>query len=54
MADPANPPSGCYFHPRCRYAMDRCKSDTPELVEVRSDHYVSCHRATELSLAGVA
>jgi len=54
VADPANPPSGCYFHPRCRYATDVCSQETPELREVEPAHYVSCHRAEELSLAGVA
>jgi peptide/nickel transport system ATP-binding protein len=54
VADPANPPSGCYFHPRCRYAVERCKSETPQLVEVEPNHYASCHRARELTLAGVS
>jgi peptide/nickel transport system ATP-binding protein len=53
VANPANPPSGCYFHPRCRYAVDRCKATEPHLREVRTDHYASCHRAEELSLLGV-
>jgi oligopeptide/dipeptide ABC transporter ATP-binding protein len=53
VADPANPPSGCYFHPRCRYAVDRCRIDTPQLEEVAANHWVSCHRARELSLNGV-
>jgi peptide/nickel transport system ATP-binding protein len=53
VADPANPPSGCYFHPRCRYAVDRCKMEEPELRELQPDHFVSCHRAEELSLTGV-
>jgi peptide/nickel transport system ATP-binding protein len=53
VADPANPPSGCYFHPRCRYTTDICKTTGPQLREVRPDHYVSCHRAEELTLAGV-
>ncbi|MEZ4860531.1 MAG: ABC transporter ATP-binding protein [Caldilineaceae bacterium] len=53
VADPAHPPSGCYFHPRCRYAVDRCKIETPQLLELEPNHYVSCHRAQELSLAGV-
>ena len=53
VADPANPPSGCYFHPRCRYAVDVCKQEEPQLRELRDDHYVSCHRAEELSLVGV-
>ena len=53
VADPANPPKGCYFNPRCRYAADICRQETPQLREVRPDHFVSCHRAEELSLAGV-
>jgi len=53
VANPANPPSGCYFHPRCRYAVDCCKTTGPDLREARPDHYVSCHRAEELSLLGV-
>jgi peptide/nickel transport system ATP-binding protein len=53
IADPANPPSGCYFHPRCPYAVERCKTEPPPLRELRQDHFVSCHRAEELSLVGV-
>ncbi|MBN1248188.1 MAG: ATP-binding cassette domain-containing protein [Anaerolineae bacterium] len=53
VADPANPPSGCYFHPRCRYAKDVCSVETPVLRELKPGHYVSCHRAEELSLLGV-
>jgi peptide/nickel transport system ATP-binding protein len=54
VANPSNPPSGCYFHPRCRYAVDCCKTTGPELHEVRTGHYGSCLRAEELSLQGVA
>jgi len=53
VADPANPPSGCYFHPRCRYAQERCKVEEPTLREISPEHFVSCHRAEELSLRGV-
>ncbi len=53
VADPANPPSGCYFHPRCRYAVERCKSETPHLQATSAGHLVSCHRAEELTLIGV-
>jgi peptide/nickel transport system ATP-binding protein len=53
VADPANPPSGCYFHPRCRYKVDRCVSETPVLREIAPAHFVSCHRAEELRLTGV-
>jgi len=53
VADPAHPPAGCYFHPRCRYAVERCKHETPALIELEPNHYVSCHRAAELTLVGV-
>ncbi len=57
VADPANPPRGCYFHPRCRYAEDRCKTETPALRAVGQvgnlSHFAACHRAEELNLRGV-
>ena len=53
VADPSNPPSGCYFHPRCRYAEDRCSQETPELREVSDGHFVACHFAEDLTLRGV-
>jgi peptide/nickel transport system ATP-binding protein len=53
VADPANPPKGCYFHPRCRYAVDRCRTEPPPLAEVAPNHAVRCHRAKELNLLGI-
>jgi peptide/nickel transport system ATP-binding protein len=53
VADPANPPSGCYFHPRCRYAVGACRTETPQLREIQPGHFVSCHRAADLSLKGI-
>ncbi len=53
VADPANPPAGCYFHPRCRYAADPCRTVTPQLAELQPGHFVSCHRAAELTLKGI-
>jgi oligopeptide/dipeptide ABC transporter ATP-binding protein len=53
VPSPANPPPGCVFHPRCRYAQDPCRVQTPQLVEARPGHYASCHFATELSLQGI-
>ena len=53
VASPANPPSGCYFHPRCRYVKEICKTDVPPLVEVSPEHYSACHFANELKLRGV-
>ncbi len=54
VASPANPPSGCYFHPRCTYCIDRCKTEAPVYREITPGHYVACHRADELNLAGMA
>ena len=53
VADPANPPSGCYFHPRCRYAKDVCVAEQPRLREITPDHWAACHFAEDLSLRGV-
>ncbi len=53
VPSPANPPSGCKFHPRCRYTQERCKQEVPEWRELTEDHWVACHRATELTLAGI-
>ena len=53
VADPAHPPSGCYFHPRCRHAIDICSQETPHLEEIEPGHFVSCHRAQEIELVGV-
>ena len=53
VADPANPPSGCYFHPRCRYKIDRCVTEAPVLREISPAHFVNCHRAEEQQLTGV-
>jgi peptide/nickel transport system ATP-binding protein len=54
VADPSNPPPGCYFHPRCAYAVERCKEEAPVLRELRPGHSVSCHRADELELVGIS
>jgi peptide/nickel transport system ATP-binding protein len=53
VADPSNPPSGCYFHPRCRYATDICKEKLPEFRELAPDHFAACHLAEDLKLQGV-
>ncbi len=53
VADPANPPPGCYFHPRCQYAAAECRTETPVLREIVPGHFVSCHRAAELTLKGI-
>jgi oligopeptide/dipeptide ABC transporter ATP-binding protein len=53
VPSPANPPAGCKFHPRCRYAQNICKEDEPELREVKAGHFAACHFADELQLIGV-
>lgn len=53
VANPANPPSGCYFHPRCLYATEECRKETPQWREVAPEHYVACHHADQLQLKGM-
>jgi peptide/nickel transport system ATP-binding protein len=53
VANPAAPPSGCYFHPRCPHAVDVCRTESPAWREITPAHFVACHRADELQLAGV-
>ena len=43
VPSPINPPSGCRFHPRCPFAMDRCSVEEPVQKDVGSGHMVSCH-----------
>jgi oligopeptide/dipeptide ABC transporter ATP-binding protein len=43
VASPINPPSGCRFHTRCPYVMDRCRSEEPALQEITLGHRVACH-----------
>lgn len=53
VPNPANPPSGCYFHPRCPYAKDICSSEKPVYRNIGDDHFVACHFADELELKGI-
>jgi peptide/nickel transport system ATP-binding protein len=52
VADPSHPPPGCYFHPRCRYAQERCSQEAPALRDIGGEHFVACHFAETLSLRG--
>ncbi len=54
VANPADPPSGCLFHPRCQYAQDRCRHEAPPLEEIAPGHFAACHYARDLELTGVA
>jgi peptide/nickel transport system ATP-binding protein len=53
VANPAAPPSGCYFHPRCPHAIEPCRTQAPPWEELSPGHFASCHRARELRLEGV-
>ena len=44
------PPSGCRFHPRCEYAIEKCAEKIPELIEIEPGHKVACFRALEINL----
>lgn len=58
VADPANVPPGCAFHPRCRYVQEICRTVQPELVDLatpgEAPHFAACHFAGELDLQGVS
>ena len=54
VPNPAAPPAGCVFHPRCRYAEDICKEERPELEDLGNGHLCRCHFAKELDLMGIA
>ncbi|MFB0958006.1 oligopeptide/dipeptide ABC transporter ATP-binding protein [Proteiniclasticum sp. QWL-01] len=43
IPSPINPPAGCKFHTRCQFAQERCKTEVPELREIRPNHMVACH-----------
>jgi peptide/nickel transport system ATP-binding protein len=53
VPSPANPPTGCYFHPRCPYVQPICSNEEPPLLEVEPNHWSACHFADTLSLRGV-
>ena len=54
VANPADPPSGCHFHPRCPFAEDICRVTEPRLKNVGPTHLASCHFTSELKLDGAA
>ncbi len=53
VPSPANPPPGCYFHPRCAYAQEICRTERPPLRNIGDEHWVACHFAEELTLKGI-
>lgn len=53
VPSPVNPPPGCNFHPRCRYAKEICKTEVPIYQDLNNKHFVTCHFAGTLSLKPV-
>lgn len=53
VGNAANLPSGCCFHPRCKYACEECKTKIPDLRELVPGHFVACHRVEDLKLDGI-
>jgi peptide/nickel transport system ATP-binding protein/oligopeptide transport system ATP-binding protein len=48
IPSPVNPPSGCYFHPRCPYADQLCRQQSPPLTDVGPNHLVACHHSDKV------
>ncbi len=53
VPNPSSPPSGCKFHPRCRYAREICSKEIPKWRDMGNNHYVACHLADQLTLQGI-
>ncbi len=53
IPDPADPPAGCYFHPRCQYTKALCREEPPSWEETEAEHFAACHFAAELDLRGI-
>ena len=54
VPSPANPPSGCIFHPRCRYATEICSEVEPPLVDYGNGHFAACHHPLNVDKATLA
>ena len=53
VPNPAHPPSGCAFHPRCRFARPVCTRTDPPLQKITDEHACACHFANDLTLCGM-
>jgi oligopeptide/dipeptide ABC transporter ATP-binding protein len=51
VPSPINPPSGCRFHPRCRYMTDICREVEPPLTDYGNDHFAACHHPLNVDKA---
>jgi len=47
VPSPLNPPSGCHFHPRCPFARERCRTETPPFRQLSDGHWIACHHPLE-------
>ena len=54
VPSPVAPPPGCYFHPRCRYVKDICKTEEPEYRDLGGLHFATCHFADSLDLQPIS
>jgi len=52
VPNPLNPPAGCTFHPRCPYALDRCRQEIPRLLPAPGGGEVACHAVEEGRIEG--
>jgi oligopeptide/dipeptide ABC transporter ATP-binding protein len=48
IPSPIDPPSGCYFHPRCPYAQEICRNEYPSLTDHTDGHQAACHFSGEV------
>jgi len=54
VPSPIHPPAGCYFHPRCRYAQEICRRETPVYRDLGGKHFVACHRSDAITLQPIS